>query len=164
MPELKKLILDTSICIDLYHGKLLKAVLQLQHQIVLPDVMIAELEEPAGELLLKIGFIQEGTSGEEANNIFELRNEYASPSTNDLVALYLAKRNACYLITGDNALRNAAKQEGVTAHGLLWLMDILIEKKMITKSQAFEALKTMIKAGSWLPKKECEERFKKWRK
>lgn len=61
---MKKLILDTSICIDLYHGKLLKAVLELKHKIVLPDVMIAELEEPAGELLLKIGFIQEGTSGE----------------------------------------------------------------------------------------------------
>jgi predicted nucleic acid-binding protein len=164
LPELKKLILDTSICIDLYHGKLLKAVLQLQHKIVLPDVIIAELEEPAGELLLKIGFIQEGTSGEETKNIIALRNEYASPSTNDLVALYLARRNACYLITGDNVLRNAAKQEGVTVHGLLWLMDALVEFEMITKSKAYEALKSIIEAGSWLPQRECEERFKKWHK
>jgi predicted nucleic acid-binding protein len=126
--------------------------------------MIAELEEPAGELLLKIGFIQEGTSGEETKDIVALRNEYASPSTNDLVALYLAKRNACYLITGDNALRNAAKQEGVTTHGLFWLMDALVELKIITKSNAFEALKSIIEAGSWLPKRECEERFKKWRR
>lgn len=161
---MKKLIFDSSICIDLYHGKLLKAVLQLPLELVLPDVIIAELEEPAGDLLSKIGFIKEDISGKETNDIVALRNEYASPSTNDLVALYLAKRNACYLITGDNALRNAAKQEGVTAHGLLWLMDILIEKKIITKSEAFEALETMIKAGSWLPQKECEERFKKWRK
>jgi predicted nucleic acid-binding protein len=164
LPELKKLILDTSICIDLYRGKLLKAVLQLKHKIILPDVMIAELEEPAGELLLKIGFVQEGTSGEEIKDIIALRNEYASPSTNDLVALYLAKRNACYLITGDNALRNAAKQEGVTAHGLLWLMDALVEFKIITKANASEALKNIIEAGSWLPNRECEERFKKWRK
>jgi predicted nucleic acid-binding protein len=161
---LKKLILDTSICIDLYHGKLLKAVLQLQHKIVLPDVIIAELEVPAGELLLKIGFIQEGTSGEEITDIIALRNEYASPSTNDLVALYLARRNACYLITGDNALRNAAKQEGVTVHGLLWLMDALVELEIITKSKASKALNSIIAAGSWLPKRECEERFKKWRK
>ncbi len=160
---MKKLILDTSICIDLYHGKLLKAVLQLKHKIILPDVMIAELEEPAGELLLKLGFAEEGTSGEETKDIIALRNEYASPSTNDLVALYLAKRNACYLITGDHALRNAAKQEGVTAHGLFWLMDALVELKIITKSNAFEALKSIIEAGSWLPKRECEEHFKKWR-
>jgi predicted nucleic acid-binding protein len=162
LPELKKLILDTSICIDLYHGKLLKAVLQLKYKIILPDVMLAELEEPAGELLLEIGFIQEGTSGEETNNIFALRNEYANPSTNDLVALYLAKRNTCDLITGDNALRNAAKREGVTAHGLFWLMDALVEFDIITKSNAFEALKNIIEAGSWLPKRECEERLKKW--
>ena len=164
MPDLKKLILDTSICIDLYHGKLLKAVLQLQRKIVLPDVIIAELEEPAGELLLKIGFIQEGTSGEEIEDIIALRNEYANPSTNDLVALYLARRNACYLITGDNALRNAAKQEGVTVHGLLWLMDALVKLEIINKSKASEALKSIIEAGSWLPKRECEERFKKWHK
>ena len=164
MPDLKKLILDTSICIDLYHGKLLKAVLQLQRKIVLPDVIIAELEEPAGELLLKIGFIQEGTSGEETEDIIALRNEYANPSTNDLVALYLARRNACYLITGDNALRNAAKQEGVTVHGLLWLMDALVKLEIINKSKASEALKSIIEAGSWLPKRECEERFKKWHK
>ena len=61
---MKKLILDTSICIDLYHGKLLKAVLKLKHKIVLPDFIIAELKEPAGELLLHLGFTEEGTSDE----------------------------------------------------------------------------------------------------
>ncbi|HOX15220.1 MAG TPA: hypothetical protein PLP18_03740 [Smithellaceae bacterium] len=161
---MKKLILDSSVCVDLYHGKLLKAVLQLPHKIVLPDVIVAELEEPAGELLLKIGFTEEGTSGEETKEIVALRNEYVSPSTNDLVALYLAKRNACYLITGDNALRNAAKHEGVITHGLLWLMDALIGKKIITKSTAVEALESILDKGSWLPHKECEERFKKWRR
>lgn len=164
MPALKKLILDTSICIDLHNGKLLKTVLKLKHKIILPDVMIAELEEPAGELLLKIGFIQEGTSGEETKNIIALRNEYASPSTNDLVALYLAKRNACYLITGDNALRNAAKHEGITTHGLLWLIDEMVKFNILTGNQAAKALEKIIDEGSWLPKRECEERFKKWRR
>jgi predicted nucleic acid-binding protein len=161
---LKKLILDTSICIDLYNGKQLKAVLQLPHKFVLPDVIIAELEEPAGEMLLELGFTEEGISGEETQIVYSLRNKYKEPSLNDLVALLLAKRNVCYLITGDNALRNAAKQEGVTAHGLLWLMDSLVEFKIISKSDATDTLESIIDAGSWLPKKECEERFKKWRR
>ena len=164
MPELKKLILDTSICIDLYHGKLLKAVLQLSYKFILPDVIIEELNEPSGELLLELGFSKEGTTGEETKDIFTLRNAYAGPSTNDLFALLLAKRNGCPIITGDNALRNAAKQEGITAHGLLWLMDALVELKIITESNAFKALKSIIEAGSWLPKKECEERLTKWRR
>ena len=161
---MKKLILDTSICIDLYHGKLLKAVLKLKHKIVLPDFIIAELKEPAGELLLQLGFTEEGTSDEETKDIVALRNEYASPSTNDLVALYLAKRNACYLITGDNALRNAAKQEGVTAHGIFFLLDEMVKCNILRERQAADALEEIIAEGSWLPKKECEERFKKWRR
>jgi predicted nucleic acid-binding protein len=161
---LSKLILDTSICIDLYYGNLLKAVLQLPHEFVLPDVIIAELIAPAGDLLLKLGFTAEGTSGEETKNIFALRNEYAAPSLNDLFALLLAKSNDCYLITGDNALRNAAKQEGVATHGLLWLLDAMVERKIITQAEAAHALERIIAEGSWLPKKECEARINKWRK
>lgn len=161
---MKKLILDTSICIDLYNGKLLKAALQLRHEFVLPDVIIAELIEPAGELLIKLGYKEEGTSGEDTKNIFALRNQYAGPSTNDLFALLLAKRNSCPLITGDHALRNAAKQEDVVAHGLLWLIDAIVDSKIVTGNQAADALESIIAAGSWLPKKECGERIKKWRK
>lgn len=161
---MSKLILDTSICIDLYYGNLLKAVLQLPYEFVLPDVIIAELIAPAGDLLLKLGFTEEGTSGEETKNIFALRNEYAAPSLNDLFALLLAKSNDCYLITGDNALRNAAKQEGVATHGLLWLLDAMVERKIITQAEAANALERIIAEGSWLPKKECEARLNKWRK
>ena len=70
--------------------------------------------------------------GKKQKILLRLRNEYASPSTNDLFALYLAKRNSCPLITADNALRNAAEQEGVTTHGLLWLMDAMVDAKILT--------------------------------
>jgi len=43
-------------------------------------------------------------------------------------------------------------------------MDALVELKIITESNAFKALKSIIEAGSWLPKKECEERLTKWAK
>jgi predicted nucleic acid-binding protein len=160
---LSKLILDTSICIDLHNGKLLKAVLRLPHKFVLPDVIIAELLDPAGGALLQLGFIEEGTSGEETQNISALRNQYTLASLNDLFALLLAKINNCYLITGDNALRNAAKSEGVATHGLFWLIDEMVKRDILTGTQATDALKRIIAAGSWLPKKECEDRIKKWR-
>ncbi|MEN6621994.1 MAG: DUF3368 domain-containing protein [Smithella sp.] len=160
---MKKLILDTSICIDLYNGKLLEAVLLLPYKFFLPDVIIAELIEPVGELLIKMGYAEKRTSGEETKNIFALRDKYTGPSTNDLFALLLAKRNGCPLITGDHALRKAADQEAVIVHGLLWLIDALVDSKIVTGTQAAEALESIIAAGSWLPKRECEERFKKWR-
>lgn len=161
---MNKLILDTSICIDLHNGKLLEAALQLPHVFVLPDVIIAELIEPAGGLLLKLGFTEEGTSGEETQIISALRNKYSEPSFNDLLALLLAKRNSCCLITGDSALRNAAKQEGVATHGLFWLIDEMVKRNILTGAQAADALERIIAEGSWLPKRECKERLIKWRR
>lgn len=131
---------------------------------VLPDVIIAELNEPAGSLLLEFGFTKEGISGEEIEKAFVLRDNYPAPSFNDLLALLLAKRNSCYLITSDNALRKAAKLEGVASHGLLWLFDEMVLHGILSGGQATDTLEKIIREGSWLPKKECEERFKKWRK
>lgn len=161
---MKKLILDTSICIDLHKGELLKTVLRLPYQFVLPDVIIAELNDPAGETLLALGFTEEGIYGEEVKSVFELRNKYFAPSFNDLLALLLAKRNFCDLITGDNALRKAAKQEAVTTHGLLWLLDQMVADTVLPSVQAADALEKIVTEGSWLPKKECDERLKKWRR
>lgn len=161
--DLKKLILDTSICIDLYNGNLLKVVLQLPYEFVLPDVIIAELKEPPGEFLLKIGFLKESLPGNEIQNVIALRARYSGPSTNDLFALLLAKRNSCPLITGDNALRKASVQEGIATHGLLWLMDEMFEYSFLTGRAAVNTLENIIRAGSYLPKKDCEERFKKWK-
>jgi hypothetical protein len=159
----KKLILDTSVCIDLYNGNLLKATLRLPYEFVLPDVIIAELKEPRGEYLLKLGFLRESFPGDAIQNIIELRSGYSGPSTNDLFALLLAKRNSCQLITGDNLLRRASVQEGVSTHGLLWLMDRMVESRLLNGEAAVNALENIIREGSWLPKKDCEERFKKWK-
>lgn len=159
---MKKIILDTSVCIDLYNGQLLETALQLPYQFVLPDVIMAELDEPDGDTLQKLGFVVEGTSGKEIQLLSSLRNEYLKPSFNDLLSLLLAKRNSCYLITGDNALRNAARHEGVMAHGLLWLLDEMVLSGSLSEPQASSALKMIVAKGSWLPKKECDDRFKKW--
>jgi hypothetical protein len=110
-----------------------------------------------------LGFTEEGISGEETKDISILRDKYPAPSFNDLLALLLAKRNACFLITGDKALRNAAKNEGVATHGLFWLMDEMVNHNILTGVQAATALEKIIAEGSWLPMKECEERIKKWR-
>ena len=38
----KRLFLDTTICIDLFNGRLLEKVLTLPYEFVLPDVIVAE--------------------------------------------------------------------------------------------------------------------------
>lgn len=52
----------------------------------------------------------------------QLRNAYPRLSTYDLFALAIAKNRNILLLTGDGPLRKAAEEEGVTHHGLLWII------------------------------------------
>jgi predicted nucleic acid-binding protein len=158
----KKLILDTTICIDLFHGQLLDKATKLPYELALPDVIVHELISPPGEMFIQAGFSEIHLSGEYSEQIILLRNHYSKPSTNDLFALLLAKIDSCALITGDDALRKAANEEGVPVFGLLWFLDRLVDQEILTTKEAADALRKVLEQGSWLPKKECEARFKKW--
>jgi len=158
----KKIVLDTTICIDLFHGHLLKKTTALPYELLLPDVIVEELINPPGEVFIQSGFSISQIDEEAIGEIFALREHYPKPSTNDLFALLMAKINSCPLITGDDALRKAAKEEGIPVNGLLWFLDRLIEHKILTAKEAAGALKEIVAQGSWLPKKECEARLKKW--
>jgi predicted nucleic acid-binding protein len=160
----QKLILDTTICIDLFNGQLLEEVTKLPYDLALPDVIVAELIRPPGEGLLQKGFSVLHLAEEAIEKLVALRNQYPKPSTNDLFALLLARIHSCSLITGDQDLRNAAKAEGVEAHGLLWLLDSLVDSSILSPSRAADFIEKILAAGSWLPKRECETRLRRWKR
>jgi hypothetical protein len=103
LPE-KKIVLDTTICIDLSHGHLLKKTTELPSEFLLADVIVEELINPPGKVFVQAGFSISKISEEAIGKIFELRTHYPKPSTNDLFAFLLAKINSCPLLTGDDAL------------------------------------------------------------
>ena len=162
MPK-NKLVLDTTVCIDLFNGRLLERVARLPYELSLPDVIVAELIHPPGDLFIQAGFSKQHLDEHAIGQIIALRERFPKPSTNDLFALLLAKINSCRLITGDDALKKAAREEGIPVHGLLWILDRLVEYKILTPNEAADALEKIIAEGSWLPKKECESRLKRWK-
>jgi predicted nucleic acid-binding protein len=157
-----KLILDTTICIDLFHGNLLEKTTRLPYDFMLPDVIADELIDPPGDLFIQSGFSKLQLDEKAIKQIIILREHYPRASTNDLFALLLAKINSCILITGDADLRKAADEEELRVHGLFWILDKLVGQKNLTPGEAAVALGKILAQGSWLPKKECEARFKKW--
>jgi predicted nucleic acid-binding protein len=159
----KILVLDTTVCIDLFNGGLLEKALQLPYDLVLPDVIIEELINPPGEELVKIGYSVLPLGKEGVEQVLALRERYRKPSTNDLFALVLAKLNSCPLVTGDDSLRRAAKDEGLQVYGSLWVLDRLIDHHILSSLEAAVSLEKILEKGSWLPRKECEARLKRWR-
>jgi hypothetical protein len=60
-------------------------------------------------------------------------------------------------------LEKLPKNEGVSVHGLLWILDRLIDHKILTPIEAADALEKILSEGSWLPKNELEARLKRWK-
>ncbi len=157
-----KYVVDTSLLIDLYIGKIIGQFFQLPYTFIAPDVIIAELHEPAGKLLIELGLQQMELAGEEVLEVIQLRSRYPKPSVNDLFALILARLLKATLLTNDGNLRKAAEQEGIAVHGTLWVLDEMVQIKIISPLQAIEALQGMLNQGSRLPEDECEKRLSLW--
>ncbi|MDR3478595.1 MAG: hypothetical protein P4M14_11260 [Gammaproteobacteria bacterium] len=82
---------------------------------------------------------------------YDLHQKYIKPSVNDMLALTLAKYEGCQLLTGDKALRDAAKELNVEVHGTIWLVEQMLQGEKITVDVARIAFRQMKDAGSRLP-------------
>jgi len=158
------LISDANILIDIDVGGLLEAMFRLEEGFAVPDVLyIEELEEQHGELpalgLRVLPLEEEGIAAALA-----LLDVYHGPSTNDLFALQLARQENCPLLTGDGDLRAAAKAEGVELRGTLWLVEAMVERKIISLDRATTAYGEMKRNGRRLPWPEVDNQIKRLRR
>lgn len=163
MPEVAViLVADANIWIDFNHAGRSKEIFALPFEICTTDFIAAELKNPDISNLKSLGLRVESLSAEKVQTLFDLANKYRKPSLPDLSCLLLAKDKNCGLLTGDNNLRAASKEEGVKVHGTLWLLDKLVENKVLKKKSASQALTKMMEHGARLPADECSIRLKNW--
>lgn len=155
-------VVDANILIDLHAGGVLQLVFGLPFSLAAPNVLIAELQEPDAEQLLRYGLKSVELSGRDVQKMQRLAALHKSVAVNDLFALILAKTLGATLLTGDRHLRQAAEREGVSIHGTLWLLDEIVRLKMASPWLAAQALRNMLDRDSRLPLGECEKRLKRW--
>lgn len=145
------LIGDANIFIDMEVGGILEAMFRLPEQIAVPDVLfVEELDEQHGHLL-DMGLVQLEVHSAFVMEALRLGGVYIGASHNDLLALSLAKQEACPLLTGDGKLREAAKAEQVEVRGTLWLVEALVMAGELEYHQAAAAYERMQRDGRRLP-------------
>jgi len=150
-------------------GGILGDAMRLECDLVLPDVVHAEMEDGRPDvfaelgLLVELGHIRLGSCGPEGVAfVQQLAGVYLKPQTPDLFALAMAKLEAAVLVTGDKHLRHAAEAEQVEVHGTLWLLEAMVEQAVITDRKARGALRSMLKADRRLPEKDCARLLRRW--
>jgi hypothetical protein len=155
-------VADANLWIDLADGGLLAEAFQIGVRWVTLDLTARELVS-CGADLMALGLEQSGLPGSQIAEIIPARNKYPRPSFNDIAALVLARHLHGTLITGDGDLRKAAEAEGVALHGVLWVLDEMVSRRVVTPARAADALSAMLGSGSRLPKDECDKRLAIWR-
>ena len=125
------LISDANILIDMEDGNLIPVIFQLPYEIAVPDILFElELRERHSHLL-QAGLKVKSLNSESVKKTEFLTGQYPRPSMMDHSALALALQEQCPLLTGDKDLRVAAKKEGVEVHGTIWIIEELLNQKII---------------------------------
>lgn len=158
-------VLDANICIDLFQGELLVACLDLPFSFTIPDFIYSELIKPQG-LVAVLDRIRVSTlTGHQVRRVEVMREDKRCRrlSLGDIAAFVLATDLRATLLTGDEELRRIATERGVRCHGILWLLDTLVDYGRISPAEAASSLERILAHGARLPKHECQARLFKWR-
>jgi hypothetical protein len=127
------LVSDTSILIDLERGTLLEAAFALPDTLVVPDLLYdRELKRHGGARLQELGLRIEELSAEALAVAVGLLRANPILSAADCFALTLAETNRWMLLTGDGPLRALALTRRLECHGLLWLLDRMLDTEATT--------------------------------
>ena len=92
-----------------------------------------------------------------------LKHRKTGVSTNDCMALALARQEQCPLLTGDGALRQIALAEGSDVKGTIWIVGQMLELGVIDADRASQAYQAMKDDGSRLPWGRIKQQIKKYR-
>ena len=95
---------------------------------------------------------------------FDYRARERSLSLVDSFALALVVENDWTLLTGDRVLRSLARTERVECHGLLWVLDQMIETALVDRRTLYSGLKAIADHPRCrLPRAEVNRRLEGWR-
>lgn len=131
------------------------------------DAINDELLQPPGlrgELLAN-GLVAVELDIEEFNLADDYGTKYIKLSTYDRIALAIAKHRGITLLTGDGALRKAAKAEGVRVLGTIGILDRLVGFELIEEFEYVDCLKSLQMHNGRdvrLPKADIEERLNRY--
>ena len=132
---------DSSVLIDLERGSLFAAAFALRLEFCVPDLLFRlELQPYDGDRLVSMGLQVLDLDGAGVVQAAHYRRAAPALSLSDAFALALAQRTNSTLLTGDARLRRLAGDERVDCHGVLWLLDLMLDEQTATPQQLHDGL------------------------
>lgn len=152
---------DANVIIDIEDGGLTNSMFSLANtSFCVPDVLFEQELRKNHSYLLDLGLNLMTLSGGSVEKVFTLAQKHGKVSRLDLFALQLAREKSALLLTGDRALCKVAAHYQIECHGTIWLVERMVEQKIIHATVARNAYVRMRDTGSRLPWDEAEKGLK----
>lgn len=159
---------DTNVWIDFVTINRIALPFRLSYTYIMnQDAIDEELLSPPDfkEQLISAGLVATELTDDEFFLAESYGTRYRKLSVHDRIALAIAKKRNITLLTGDQALRNAAHSEGVSLIGTIGLLDQLHDHALISTEEYVDSLKDLqAKNGTVirLPARELSERIQRF--
>ena len=134
---------DTNVWIDFSTIGRIELPFRLPYTYIMNnDAIDDELLSPSGlrDNLLRCGLVSVELTIEEFSLAESFGISYPQLSIYDRIALAIAKERKIVLLTGDGALRRAAKRENVVILGTIGILNQLIDGEYITEHEYKQCL------------------------
>lgn len=168
---MKKIVVnDTNVFIDLFNVGLLEGFFSLPWEIHTTEFVMLELTKEGrydsvsqykDNGLLHIP-VFDAVFMTEISKLFQQQINQTNLSLADCSVWYYAKHNRYILLTGDRKLRNVSLIDGVEVHGIIYIIDQLVEEGILAKRLAISKIRQLGMSNPRLPKDEIEKRIKIW--
>ncbi len=155
---------DASCLIDLRKGGLLGVLGHLPYRLIIPlPVRASEVLDFSHQQWRQLddhGLITHDLTPAEVARALRFKQRHRALSANDCFCLVTALANRGILLTGDALLRRVAAENGLSVHGVLWVIDELAAAGACTTSQLVDALRAwQCDRTVFLPQHEVSKRI-----
>ena len=163
---MKLIITDVSVLFDLFQLEILPEFFALKAEIsttsfVYNEIVIANqvVEFEVYKRSQKLNVIV--LTDEEQDAVNEFKTNRNLKSLPDKTMLWKSIQLNCALLTCDRKLKLEAKELGVEVHGSIWVIEKLVEEKILDKFKAIALLEQLKSVNDRLPIDEIDKIIKK---
>jgi rRNA-processing protein FCF1 len=165
---MKIIITDSSVFFDIIKIQALPEFFALDFEICTTDFVINEIleSEQKEQIEMFIRSHQLTVFVLSANEIEEIENFKTKRFFKTLIdrsVLWKAKQLKCLLLTGDAKLRNESIDQGISVHGSLWVIRMMVEQKVIKAESSVVLLEKLKSVNDRLPLEEIDSLIKKYK-
>lgn len=144
---MRVLVSDSSILIEFSKREILEKMFELDSQFAVPDLLFHEelidLGPYSRQDLLDLGLRVESLDADGVQTAISYQAERTALSLVDAFALALAQARRWQILTEDRTMRRFAESKRIAHSDALWVVDRMLESDVLSRSEAFAALKAM---------------------